>query len=286
MGKQGGSWSRRGRRQGEVAQPQARLCLVFPSYLDGPLSRVTGEADPWHRTGSGEQRMGRGTPSPLAHSQSRVKVLPGAETEHPQKPESIPSDGVRRKGKNGAASAATMQATQGKGLRGQREEGRREKSRQETRCRGALKWPWLRTGRCLGSWAWRMLRRTGAQSRPAAREWDWRCHSGGGAGAGAEAAQRRQQQPGHSGVALRARQGEQQLLRFHRVTQMRGEAGQSPDSLSARRPPEGRGDLWALHIGPSAPAGFGRVHWALRFALILLKLCQCQLIAGTCPETI
>lgn len=67
---------------------------------------------------------------------------------------------------------------------------------------------------------------------------------------------------------------------------MRGEAGQSPDSLSARRPPEGRGNLWALHVGPSAPAAFGRVHWALWFALILLKLCQCQLVAGTCPETI
>lgn len=80
--------------------------------------------------------------------------------------------------------------------------------------------------------------------------------------------------------------GEQQLLIFHRVTQTRGEARQSPDSLSARRPPEGRGDLWALHVGPSAPAGFGRVHRALRFALLLLKLCQSQLVAGTCPETV
>lgn len=60
--------------------------------------------------------------------------------EHPQEPESIPSDGVRRKGKRDAAPAATKQATQGKGLEGTKRRGDTEKreeerkSRQETRC--------------------------------------------------------------------------------------------------------------------------------------------------------
>lgn len=47
--------------------------------------------------------------------------------EHPQEPESIPSDGVRRKGKRDAAPAATKQATQGKGLEGTKRRGDTEK---------------------------------------------------------------------------------------------------------------------------------------------------------------
>lgn len=36
--------------------------------------------------------------------------------------------------------------------------------------------------------------------------------------------------------------------------------------------------------GPSAPAGFGRVRWALRFAFLLLQLRQGQFSAGPCPD--
>lgn len=39
---------------------------------------------------------------------------------------------------------------------------------------------------------------------------------------------------GDSGATLKARLGELQLLMFHGVTPMRGEAGQSPGSLSAQ----------------------------------------------------
>ena len=98
--------------------------MVFLSYLDAPLSQVTGEAGPWHKNGRWGAEDGTRHPITFGPLTSRMRVLPGAEMEHPLKPESIPSDGVRRQGKKDAASAATKQATQGKGLEGTK---RREK---------------------------------------------------------------------------------------------------------------------------------------------------------------
>lgn len=48
-----------------------------------------------------------------------------------REPESIPSDGVRRKGKKDAAPAATKQATQGKGLEGAKRRADTEKREEE-----------------------------------------------------------------------------------------------------------------------------------------------------------
>lgn len=55
---------------------------------------------------------------------------------------------------------------------------------------------------------------------------------------------------------------------------------------SPQRPPKGRGLCGVPHVGPSAPAGFRRVHRAFRFAFLLLQLCQGQFVAGTRAETI
>lgn len=48
---------------------------------------------------------------------------------------------------------------------------------------------------------------------------------------------------------------------------------------------QGEGIVRVLHVGPSAPAGFRRVHRTLGFALLLLQLRQGQLMAGVRPQT-
>lgn len=63
----------------------------------------------------GERRMGRSTPWPVAHLQSRAGVLSGAEMEHLHEPESIPLDRVRKQGEKETAPAATQLDIQGKG---------------------------------------------------------------------------------------------------------------------------------------------------------------------------
>lgn len=105
--------------QGEVGQPQPKehewcflptLMFHFPGLL---MRQAHGT-----RRNGGEWRMGRSTPWPLAPLQSRVGVLPEAETEHPHEPESIPSDRVRKKRGKETAPAATQPDIQGKGHEG------------------------------------------------------------------------------------------------------------------------------------------------------------------------
>lgn len=118
-GRRAGSQARQkpgGAGQGEVGQPQAKehvwcflptLMFHFPRLL---MRRAHGT-----RRNGGEWRMGRSTPWPLAHLQSRAAVLSGAEMEHPHEPETIPLDRVRKEGEEEAAPAATQPDIQGKG---------------------------------------------------------------------------------------------------------------------------------------------------------------------------
>lgn len=166
--------------------------------------------------------------------------------EHPHEPESIPLDRVRRKGEREAAPAATQPDIQGKGHerlrykthwrgRGQRKRSGKKREKAD-RTQDALR---RRLAVALtpdsaivwGAWAVRVLAAAHVVLTAGLR-------LGGllqGQGLGAEAAQRCQ----WSCSGGQARGG--QLLIFHRVTQMRGEEGKA-DSLSARRPPDGRRD--------------------------------------------
>lgn len=91
---------------------------MFPSYLDVPLSQIIGEAGPWHTKEQSGGEDGKKHPIAFGHPQSRVRVLPEAEMEHPREPASIPLDRVGKFGKKAAAPAATQLDTQGKGCEG------------------------------------------------------------------------------------------------------------------------------------------------------------------------
>lgn len=81
---------------------------MLPSYLDVPLSQITGEAGPQHEKGwwGGKERkkhpQGFGPFTKQGGGFSQKKSM-----KQPHEPESIPLDRVRKKGNKEAVSAAT-----------------------------------------------------------------------------------------------------------------------------------------------------------------------------------